>query len=274
MLQVPEGVCILTAGVDVQGDRLVLAVYGWGEREQAWLIYYQDLWGKPTEPECWAQLKEVLDSTYVHASGRELRIYRCAVDSGAYTNEVYQFVRNYRSPWRSAHKVAIAVKGASKFDAPVCGKPSKIDVNLKGQAIKGGISLFLVGDNSTKTTIYGRLSLPRNDETVLGWFHFPCDAPDVYYEQLLGEEKKLIFNRGVPKETWRKKQGNSADALDATRYALAALYSLNAHLPKWSWESALDMGTVKPAGDDAKPKRISKGHFEPPMGKDGGEGGA
>lgn len=247
MLQVPEGAKLLTAGVDVQGDRLVLTVYGWGVRQQAWLVYYQELWGKPTEPDCWQQLKEILDSTYDHASGVQLRIYRCAIDSGAYTNEVYQFVRAYRSPWASAHKTVIAVKGSSKSDAPICGKPSKLDVNYQGRTIKQGITLYAVGDNSTKTTIYGRLSLETNSNDAVGWFHFPQDAPERYYEQLLGERKVVIFNRGMPKETWQKKLGNSADALDATRYAMAALYSINAHLPAWDWDKALAMSVVSKA---------------------------
>ncbi len=44
------GVAVLTAGVDVQGDRIEVQVVGWDRDEEAWVIDYRVLWGDPSGP--------------------------------------------------------------------------------------------------------------------------------------------------------------------------------------------------------------------------------
>ena len=45
--EAPAGVLVLTAGVDVQDDRLEVEVVGWGMGEESWAIDYRVLWGDP-----------------------------------------------------------------------------------------------------------------------------------------------------------------------------------------------------------------------------------
>ena len=45
--EAPDGVGLLTAAVDVQSDRLECVVKGWGDKEESWLIAYQQLFGDP-----------------------------------------------------------------------------------------------------------------------------------------------------------------------------------------------------------------------------------
>ena len=44
---VPMGGLILTAGVDVQGDRLECSIWAWGKDMQSWLIQYEVILGDP-----------------------------------------------------------------------------------------------------------------------------------------------------------------------------------------------------------------------------------
>jgi hypothetical protein len=46
----PTTVAVLTAGVDVQGDRIEMQILGWGGDEEAWVIDYCVLWGDPSGP--------------------------------------------------------------------------------------------------------------------------------------------------------------------------------------------------------------------------------
>ncbi len=74
----PEGVAVLTAGVDVQGDRLELQVIGWGRDEEAWVVDYRVIWGDPSGPRVWADLdvsgqKSFRIGTKVFANGLENR---------------------------------------------------------------------------------------------------------------------------------------------------------------------------------------------------------
>ncbi len=40
----PDGVLILTAGVDVQKDRIEAQIIGWGEGEQSWVVDHRVIW--------------------------------------------------------------------------------------------------------------------------------------------------------------------------------------------------------------------------------------
>jgi phage terminase large subunit GpA-like protein len=248
MLEVPAGALILTAGVDVQGDRLVLTIYGWGEREQAWLIFYGEIEGKPSEPHCWKDLTHYLNAVYRHETGIDLKIMRCAIDSGYSPNEIYIYVRDFKSAWYygRTHPV-IAVKGG---DRPmIVTKPSKVDFSHNNK--KATVDLRMVGRGAGNSTIYGRLGLSENAEDAIGWFHFPSNTPPLYFDELVGEHKTMKLIRNEMKEVWEKKPSNEANVLACTRYALAALYSLGANLPTWDWTRALAMGAIARNDEDA-----------------------
>ncbi len=51
--RVPMEALILTAGVDVQGDRLEVSIWGWGKNQQSWLIDHQVIYGDPLQNEVW-----------------------------------------------------------------------------------------------------------------------------------------------------------------------------------------------------------------------------
>ena len=65
--QIPEGVVAITAGVDVQGDRLEWEVVGWGAGEESWSLSYDSIWGDPARPEMWADARQGFAS-HVHPS--------------------------------------------------------------------------------------------------------------------------------------------------------------------------------------------------------------
>lgn len=93
---VPNGGLILTAGVDVQADRLEVAIIAWGRGEEAYVIAYEKILGDPLQPGVWEQLAEVTGKSYQREDGAELRVRATCVDSGYLTQEVYHQVRKYR----------------------------------------------------------------------------------------------------------------------------------------------------------------------------------
>jgi phage terminase large subunit GpA-like protein len=219
--EVPAGALLLTAGVDVQGgggsaaDRLVVSVWGWGQAEESWLVWHQEIHGDPTQPEVWGQLVAVLQSTWTRADGREMTISRMAIDSGGHaTHEVYQFTREWRQYG------VVAVKGSSsRAQAPVNkGKP--VDINWRGQTMKRGCTLYMVGTDTIKTTIYGRLRQPPPGP---GAFHFGMAADDEFFRQLTAEKQAMRTVKGFPVREWVKKSGDRNEALDCLVYAYAAL---------------------------------------------------
>ena len=52
----PEQAAVITAGVDVQGDRLAVEIVAWGLGEESWSLDYDELWGDPAKPDVWRAL--------------------------------------------------------------------------------------------------------------------------------------------------------------------------------------------------------------------------
>jgi Bacteriophage tail assembly protein len=91
---VPDDVLMLTAGVDVQDNRLEVSVIGWGRDDESWVLAHDTLYGDPSTPQLWAALDTRLAQTYTTTEGRVLPIRASCVDSGGhYTNAVYQYCK-------------------------------------------------------------------------------------------------------------------------------------------------------------------------------------
>jgi len=224
----PAGVVLLTAGVDVQDNRLAVSVWGWGEGETGWLVWHQELMGDPTQTEVWEQLDHVLATEWETEGGKHLKLAQVAVDSGGHcTHEVYRYVRD------RVRQGVVAIKGSSRRNSPAVGKGSKVDVNWRGNVIKRGVTLYQLGTDTIKTTLFGRL---RHNETT-GGLNFGLAADDEYYRQLTSERQALRYHRGFPIREWVKKAGDRNEALDCAVYGYAAMLIYGRRMNKATmWE--------------------------------------
>jgi phage terminase large subunit GpA-like protein len=57
----PDGVLVLTAGIDSQDNRLEVFINGYGVGKEAWAIEYKQLMGDTTQEDVWRQLDEYLN---------------------------------------------------------------------------------------------------------------------------------------------------------------------------------------------------------------------
>jgi phage terminase large subunit GpA-like protein len=218
---VPDGVLCLTAGIDCQDNRLAVSIWGYGKAEEAWLIEHTEIWGDPTRTEVWKQLDVLIEGEYPRADGKKLKVLAACVDSGGHcTAEVYSYCR---TPRRG--QMVVAIKGASTRGKPPIGRESKVDLNLKGRTIKRGASVYSVGTDTIKDSIFGRLR--TNTEPGPGYLHFGLAATQEYFEQLTAERKVTRFNRaGMPSSEYVKKSNARNEALDTCVYSVAALHLL------------------------------------------------
>jgi phage terminase large subunit GpA-like protein len=90
---VPERGLFLTAGADVQQDRIEIDVWAWGRGLESWLVDHLVVFGDPGRAETWASLSELLGRTWEHATGARLALQRLAIDTGFATQSVYQWAR-------------------------------------------------------------------------------------------------------------------------------------------------------------------------------------
>lgn len=215
-VDVPAGVALLTAGVDVQGDRVECVVKGWGDKEESWLIAYQQFFGDPAQPKVWKELDEFLLTEFVHAAGARLRVAATMIDSGgSNTDDVYRFVkvRQQRRVW--------AVKGSSESGREVLGKFSTNNAYR--------VKLWSIGTDTAKDRIFGRLKIAEHGP---GFCHFPKmdEVDDEYFEQLTGEKAVRRYQRGRGSVRQYVKTRPRNEALDMEVYALAGLYSLGSKI--------------------------------------------
>jgi phage terminase large subunit GpA-like protein len=182
--QVPDGVNLLTAGVDVQQNRLVYVIRGWGKDYESWLIEYGELWGETDKPMVWQRLGGLLMQPLCD---RALSLM--AIDSGYQTPMVYQFCRQYPG-------TTLATKGHAYLDKPFY--KAEIDVDAKGQSLKRGLSLWHFNTDQVKSWVHARMEWPVDQPG--GWW-LPEDISDDYCQQLVSEQRLVKPNGQV---AWMK----------------------------------------------------------------------
>lgn len=212
----PEGVIVITAGVDVQDDRLEAEVIGWGVGQESWSLQYHVLHGDPAQSKVWEDLDNVLTQTVKTSDGRILPVSSACVDSGGHqTQRVYEYCKN-----REYNRI-YAIKGASQIGKPLVSKFSK--------ANKLRVKLFTIGTDTAKQMIYSRLKI---HQPGAGYCHFPADYPEEYFKQLTAERIQTRFVNGHPTRIWVMPKGRRNEALDCRVYGMAALHILNPNLDR------------------------------------------
>lgn len=214
----PARTLAVTAGVDVQDNRLAVSLYGWGREEESWVISHQEIFGDPSKPEIWRQLDEVLLNPVKHEIAEAVKISAACIDSGGhFTHEVYQYCRE-----RRGHNI-MAIKGQSQRNKPAISKPTRVDVNWRGKLMKQSAEVWPVGSDTIKSVIYSRL---KHNEPGPGYMHFHGDLDDEFFQQLTAEKLMTRYVKGFPVREWVKKAGARNEALDTAVYAYAAMQSL------------------------------------------------
>jgi phage terminase large subunit GpA-like protein len=210
---IPADIALITAGVDVQDDRLEITLIGWTGAEQARVLDHLQLWGAPGEAQLWSELDALLLGQFATQDGRLLRIRATALDTGGHhTQRAYEFCRS-----RASRKV-FPIKGRAG-NHPVW--PSKVTKTKLSQ----GVRLYLVGVDTAKDQIRSALAVTNPDRPR--YVAFAADLPDSYFTQLTSEKRVTIYNKsGVATRAWKKPAGARNEALDCFVYAMAALEAL------------------------------------------------
>src|SRR5581483_6298474 len=150
---VPRGGLFLTAGADVQKDRIEVEIVAWGRGKESWSVDYRVFEGDTSRPAVWTRLTGLLNETFTSASGLEMPILQLAVDSGFATPEVYQWARQQGSR-------VLVIKGDVRAPA-LLGAASPVDVGPAGGKIKRGVRVWLVNSGMAKEELYRWLRLER-----------------------------------------------------------------------------------------------------------------
>ncbi len=235
---VPEGGLFLTAGVDVQKDRLECEIVAWGRNKESWSVDYHTLEGDTARQEVWEKLEGLLRKDWPHACGATLPIRVMAVDSGYATQDVYAWAKGHpQASWggsgarAGAPRTVVAVKGRDTETALILSV-SKADTGSK----KRGLRVWNVSGPVAKVELYRWLKLERPTEEAMaegagypaGSCHFPEYAEE-YFKQITAEKRVIKLHKGFPRASWEKDPTRRNEALDCRVYARAAasIYGLD-----------------------------------------------
>nr|WP_282572288.1 phage terminase large subunit family protein [Roseomonas acroporae] len=257
---VPNGGLVLTGGIDVQKSpgRLECFAWAWGRDRQSWLVEHHVIHGNPYESAVWAAATEWVQQTWRHEAGAELRLARCAVDTGFATLQAEAWARRHPA-------LVVPVKGASTLAAPVFAWSSVREAAARGGPRKRGQRLGLVGGHVITLELYGLLNLdpPTDAERAAGcpypagYVHLSTEASEEFCKQLVGDQ--WIEAKGE----W--KQAHATEALDGWKYA-RAMHSL-VGLDRWrpaQWATLADeLGLPLDATPEA-PEPAPDGDGPPP----------
>jgi len=206
---IPEGALFLTAGCDVQQDRLEVEIVGWGRKKESWSIDYRVFMGDTSTEDkpVWKELEALVHETW--AVGKvDMPISIMGVDSGYNSQTVYSWCRKFPKG-----KV-IPTKGSDTASV-IVGQPKPVDVTTRGKKITRGIQLFTIGVSIAKQELYGWLKQDTPDEGEdfpYGWCHFPEYGED-YFKMLTAEELQIKWIKAKKKYEWTKIRDRN-EALD------------------------------------------------------------
>lgn len=227
--RIPDGVLLVTCGVDVQPDRFEIQWLGWGLGDVQWVLDYAVERCDPSDPAAWDALDQKhLSREFPHPSGRVLQIEAAAVDSGYYAQRVYSFT----AAARAAFKPYYSIKGVKGQGRPIWKESA--------ERLKQGGKLYIVGVDDAKTMTYHNVTVTEPAPRV----HFPAHLQLDYFKQLLAEVVIVEYQAGLPVRKWDLPRGRRNEALDTFVYATAARHALSID---YDARAAAMRGTVKPA---------------------------
>ena len=214
---VPEGVVLLTAGADVQKDRIEAELVGWGVGFESWSIEFRVFYGDTNKPQVWEDFDNWLLKKRAHACGADMSVVFTCVDSGYRPDDVYKFCKG------KENRRVFPIKGEGGQGKPIVIRTSRKNTHK--------VRLFTLGVDGLKSTLYARLKM---EDRGAGFCHFNMNYDDKYFESLTSERPVPKYYKGRMRIEWILPSGRRNEALDCRVYNMAAIEVLNPNFERLS----------------------------------------
>lgn len=219
--ELPGGVRVITAGVDVQKRGLYFVVRGWGYRLESWLLRHGYLEGETELGFVWDDLELLLTATTWGEA--RLPIRQMLVDSGYRPGDRWRRPEHVIYRWcRKFPGLARPSKGQETLDQPV--KLAQLDVTVGNRKIKRAVELVHIDTGWAKDWIHGRIAAAAEGQDPT--WHLPIDATDAYCAQVVAESR---ITTAAGRSKWIRTNREN-HMLDCEVGALAAAHLLGVHL--------------------------------------------
>lgn len=221
---VPMGGLYITAGIDMQKDRLECEFVAWGLGEESWSLGYHVLYGDPLGDDVWQDLTDLLETEFQHESGQLMRINCACLDTGGtngMTQAAYEYLRG------KTGRNLFGIKGVGGWGRPIVEKSQRKESGKNARRV----DLFLVGTDEAKLVVMRRFAVQKPGPN---YAHVPEGRHDLetWAEQVTAEKLRTKYTNGQPRREWVMKPGDRNEALDCRVYATAALKIKNPPLKR------------------------------------------
>lgn len=247
-------VAFITAGVDVQADRLEIEIVGWMKGKRSQSIEYRIIAGDTSKDETWDQLQALLNEVYLREDNASIPITMMAVDTGYNTSHVYDFCTRTAVTGK-----VIPVKGKDGLSM-IFSAPKPVQYTRAGKKVNN-VKVYLVGVSLIKSELYGWLKQTiKDDEVPPGYCYFPEYGTE-YFRGLTGEKLERTNNKnGYPVFSWVKHYKRN-EPLDCRVYAraAAAVYGMDLFTDQ-TWQKLAENAGI-PQNKLQKPKEKKKSSF-------------
>lgn len=229
-------VAFITAGADVQADRIEVQIRGWMKGRTSQMIDYRVLPGDTSKPEVWADMDGLMSERWCFEDANNPRvdigIKLLAIDANFNSDHVHKFARKWGT------KRVVPIQGRETLMMPF-SNPKAVSKTKQGKGLPKG-KVWGVGSSYLKELIYGwfRLEIGVEDGVIpAGYCHFlPMD--EQFFRGLTAEERVPVRNKrtNAIKYEWVKRYERN-EPLDTMVYLTAAAYMLG--FDRWTdakWE--------------------------------------
>lgn len=182
---VPEGVKVITAGVDVQKRFLVYTIRGWGLDMESWLLDHGRI-------DDFDQLAAVL---FMKTWPDLLMPVQALVDANYRTGEVIDFAKRYPAQVRMCR--------GQEFDQPIPFKAQAVERHPRTGHPIGNLKAWHVNVGMFKDLLAQSIRVGGVAET--GGFHVYEEVDRTYRDEMTSEHKVLEQKAGRERMRWVKK---------------------------------------------------------------------
>ncbi|MFN3242077.1 MAG: terminase gpA endonuclease subunit [Planctomycetota bacterium] len=205
---VPEGVLVVTGGVDVQKRFLAYSLTGWGPKMESWLLDH----GRVDD---FSDLEAIL---FHKPWPGDVRIAGVFVDANYRQNDVIDFARKHRG--------IVHMCSGQEYDDPVLWKPRKVERHPRtGQPI--GMQIWGLNVGMFKDHLADSI---ENGEPGDRGYHLYQEVDQQFLREMTSEHKVSVVSKTKTTDRWVKKTAGSQNHFwDTQVYNVAMAHRLGVH---------------------------------------------
>lgn len=207
----PKGALWMSAGGDIQSDRVEVTKVVWGKGEEAWTAEHVVIPGDPKTTALWENVEKELLREYDHESGVKIGLSFALFDCGYGAEHLLWFFGQLKQKASPLHGRIRACRGWPGYPHPVVDfKFSRLSKQLRGH---------WVGGDEAKDLLYSRLKMPQEGP---GYQHHGMNFSERNMKQLCSEKVTVGFERGQETRRFKNTDHVRNEELDCRVYSFAA----------------------------------------------------